>query len=726
MEVQPRTLFKEKEVNFEDLENVFSTGPIYSPEFKDELTNRESSQKHPDLGQFDKNNVEQELKEMNEIYHCLAKKDSQNDDIPEDLRKAVYAKYGKEPDSDDDEDIEQFQKDYKVHSNEQFVLVSKNGKKGSGPKDPNEDYEGQNIHLNIHEDHFIDPCGKNEEKKEENGAAGTQPEEEDKGDEVENDCFNKVLGQPSFKREKRLCDIVEEVTLKDFETIRFLGNGAYGKVNLVKCKINDKQYAMKILDKEKISKRDKVENVFREKDIMFELDHPNICKLECAFQNESSLFFVLEYAPNGDLSGLIKKEKLKVELIRIFASEIINSLEELRTIKVVHRDLKPENILLDRNCHIKITDFGDSKKIDIDKVHIRLQRESFKPDVPYNENYSVDPEFEENFNIEPMNYEEPENEKEKNRERDNSFVGTPLYVSPEMLNHNLAAYSTDLWAFGCILYQCACGAPPFNGFTEQQIYDKIVNKKIFYPDFLDPVLKDLIDNLIQVDPKDRLGSAITKDNGIDKLKGHPFFEGIDFETVHKTTIEISEKYRKSLEAESKAGDHPFKSLNTVSGDFFNDSDVIPKAQEGGLKLQKNYTENDSKANQPKMPALKTAESAKLPMITKSDILLNCKGDVYKQSIVEKKNKWTFYQDRLLKLTKDFRLMYFKKEVYRGDITLSKQVSVRKVKIHEFEIITPHKLFHFRCKQGDSASEWVNLIKAVIKEKKRRDKEAGRK
>ena len=70
-------------------------------------------------------------------------------------------------------------------------------------------------------------------------------------------------------------------------------------------------------------------------------------------------------------------------------------------------------------------------------------------------------------------------------------------------------------------------------------------------------------------------------------------------------------------------------------------------------------------------------------------------------------------------------MYFKKDVYRGDITLSKQVSVRKVKIHEFEIITPHKLFHFRCKQGDSASEWVNLIKAVIKEKKRRDRQAAR-
>ena len=202
-------------------------------------------------------------------------------------------------------------------------------------------------------------------------------------------------------------------------------------------------------------------------------------------------------------------------------------------------------------------------KVDIEKVHTRIQRESFKPDVCYNQNYSVDPEFEQNFDFEPAQYVEGPNENskeienEQDPERNESFVGTPLYVSPEMLNHNLAAYSTDLWALGWIIYQWACGAPPFNGFTEQQIYDKIINKKIFYPEFLDPTLKDLIENLIQINPRDRLGSGVTKENGIEKLKQHKFFEGIDFDTIHTSDVPIDEGYKKTVEVELKAMSNPF-------------------------------------------------------------------------------------------------------------------------------------------------------------------------
>ena len=115
--------------------------------------------------------------------------------------------------------------------------------------------------------------------------------------------------QSSQERQKRLSDQTSQISLKDFQIIKSLGNGAYGKVNLVKWTINNTFYAMKTLDKARIKKFGKVDNVFREKEIMYELDHPNICKLECAFHDDKSLYFILEYAPNGDLSGLIKKEK---------------------------------------------------------------------------------------------------------------------------------------------------------------------------------------------------------------------------------------------------------------------------------------------------------------------------------------------------------------------------------------------------------------------------------
>lgn len=107
---------------------------------------------------------------------------------------------------------------------------------------------------------------------------------------------------------------------------------------------------MKILDKKRVAKYDKIANVMREKDIMFDLEHPNIARLEKTFQDPDSLFFLMEYAPNGDLSGLIKREKkLPDKLTRFYACEIINALEYLREFNIVHRDLKPENILLDSN-----------------------------------------------------------------------------------------------------------------------------------------------------------------------------------------------------------------------------------------------------------------------------------------------------------------------------------------------------------------------------------------
>lgn len=257
-------------------------------------------------------------------------------------------------------------------------------------------------------------------------------------------------------RAPRISTVVQELKIDDFDMIRFLGDGAYGKVNLVKCKFNGLEYALKILDKKRVAKYDKVENVMREKDIMYQLDHPNIARLEYTFQDQASLFFIMEYAPNGDLSGIIKKEKkLSTELTRFFACEIINALEYMRKHKVAHRDLKPENILLDATCHLKVSDFGDSKVVDIDEIHERLMRESFVPEMPKMQNYSVDPEFEDNFDF-GGNYEPSKNADDKKVEpRGESFVGTPLYVSPEMLNHNIASFCNDIWAFGCILYQCA-------------------------------------------------------------------------------------------------------------------------------------------------------------------------------------------------------------------------------------------------------------------------------
>lgn len=151
------------------------------------------------------------------------------------------------------------------------------------------------------------------------------PQEEEKHpqDEVENEQFDNMVKEEEkgmLPRPERISNIAQEISTDDFEMIRFLGDGSYGKVNLVKCKLNGIEYALKILDKKRVAKYDKIENVTRERDIMFDLDHPNIARLEMTFQDQPSLFFLLEYAPNGDLAGLIKKQKkLSKELVRFFA-----------------------------------------------------------------------------------------------------------------------------------------------------------------------------------------------------------------------------------------------------------------------------------------------------------------------------------------------------------------------------------------------------------------------
>lgn len=385
----------------------------------------------------------------------------------------------------------------------------------------------------------------------------------------------------------------------------------------------------------------------------------------------------------------------------------------MRNYKVVHRDLKPENILLDSQCHLKVTDFGEAKVIDPEKVHAIILSDKFKPEKPYIDKESLELDFDENFGVGDI---------QRKSDRGETFVGTPLYVSTEMLNYNLACFASDIWALGCILYQCATGDPPFLGTYETQIYEKIISRKIYFPETMDPQLKDLIDKLLQVHPKDRLGAGIGDDNnGIEALKSHPFFSGIDFGIIHKKAVPISQNTRLTFEMNKKAKDVPID-INNMDSDEESvaSNNEAPKTQtmyrkgkedkkNAALRGSQGYTRENENNRLSVNSRRSEYERATYP-----------EGTI-KETIVEKRNKWYFYQDRTLKLTNDLRLMYFKKDSYRSDIILSKKVSVRKDQLHHFEIITPNKIFHFRCKEGDSATDWVKLIKAALKAKIQRDK-----
>lgn len=243
---------------------------------------------------------------------------------------------------------------------------------------------------------------------------------------------HKLKPRKMSKRPQRLCDHTDTVTSKNFSHIKSLGKGAYGEVNLVRCNINSQLYALKELNKNDIVKFDRVRHTLREKTIMYELDHPNIVRLEHTFKNDDFCYFLLEYQQIGDLTSLIKKQKvLSLDLTRFFAMEIVNALHYLQSQNVVHRDMKPENILIDRDFHCKISDFGSAKKIDPEKVYADIKKLNFS----YEDLSSSDIDEDE------LEFEMDDSESIISKElsaRTNSFIGTPLYISPEMLRHNVS------------------------------------------------------------------------------------------------------------------------------------------------------------------------------------------------------------------------------------------------------------------------------------------------
>ena len=281
--------------------------------------------------------------------------------------------------------------------------------------------------------------------------------------------------------------------VKDFSFGRTLGEGSYSTVLAATDRQTQREYAIKVLDKRHIIKEKKVKYVNIEKDTLNRLtDHPGIVKLYYTFQDERSLYFVLDLAAGGELLGVLKKTtSFDEECTRFYSAQLLDAVEYMHSRGIIHRDLKPENLLLDDAGHIKITDFGTAKILDIPKESSKFGNVSVGSNTDGSET-----------------------------DRAVSFVGTAEYVSPELLTDKNACKASDLWAFGCIVYQLLAGRPPFKAANEYQTFQKIVNLEYTFPEGFPAIARDLITKLLVLDPAERLS--------ISGIKRHAFFEGVQW------------------------------------------------------------------------------------------------------------------------------------------------------------------------------------------------------
>lgn len=266
-------------------------------------------------------------------------------------------------------------------------------------------------------------------------------------------------------------------TAQDYQFGVRIGEGSYSTVFLAVDLYNNQTYAIKVLSKKHIVKEDKIKYVNIEKTTLHRLgqQHPGIVQLYFTFQDEASLFFVLDFAEYGELLSIISKfGSLLESVLKFYMLQIIDAVQFIHLKGVIHRDLKPENILVGYDFNLKITDFGTAKLL------------------------GEDDDAQEEINYDGVN-----ETVERNSERKGSFVGTAEYVPPELLKFNVCGFETDIWAIGCILYQLFNGVPPFKGLTEYLTFEKIISIKYVYRNQVPPPVKEIIDLILVFEPKMR-------------------------------------------------------------------------------------------------------------------------------------------------------------------------------------------------------------------------------
>ncbi|WOL09240.1 putative serine/threonine protein kinase IREH1 [Canna indica] len=309
--------------------------------------------------------------------------------------------------------------------------------------------------------------------------------------------------------------IKDRTSIDDFEIIKPISRGAYGRVFLAKKRTTGDLFAIKVLKKADMIRKNAVESILAERDILITVRNPFVVRFFYSFTSRENLYLVMEYLNGGDLYSLLRNLGcLDEDVARIYIAEVVLALEYLHSMRVVHRDLKPDNLLIAHDGHIKLTDFGLSKVGLINSTN-----DLSGPAVSGTSLYGEDEPQVSAF--------EHLDQRESRKKR--SAVGTPDYLAPEILLGTGHGASADWWSVGVILFELIVGIPPFNAAHPQKIFDNILNRKIPWPHVPEEMsfeAHNLIDKLLTEDPHQRLGAQ-----GASEVKQHMFFKDINWDTL---------------------------------------------------------------------------------------------------------------------------------------------------------------------------------------------------
>ncbi|XP_041418430.1 protein kinase C epsilon type isoform X2 [Xenopus laevis] len=314
--------------------------------------------------------------------------------------------------------------------------------------------------------------------------------------------------------------------LEEFNFIKVLGKGSFGKVMLAELKGRDEVYAVKVLKKDVILQDDDVDCTMTEKRILaLARRHPYLTQLYCCFQTKDRLFFVMEYVNGGDLMFQIQRSrKFDEPRSRFYAAEVTSALMFLHQHGVIYRDLKLDNILLDAEGHCKLADFGMCKEGILNGVTTT------------------------------------------------TFCGTPDYIAPEILQELEYGPSVDWWALGVLMYEMMAGQPPFEADNEDDLFESILHDDVLYPVWLSKEAVSILKAFMTKNPNKRLGCVAAQ--GLEEaIKQHPFFKEIDWVLLEQRKIKPPFKPRIKTK----------RDVNNFDQDFTREEPVLTLVDEAIVK-----------------------------------------------------------------------------------------------------------------------------------------------